>query len=139
MALVDNSLICWRMAGWEKISPALSQLMTISSIAGMSQLALEVAVVFTSSKTSPGAAKTFINRPASDVAGTGGAADGGAGVGGMESMVLIRSYPLLRQKPAKVTRNVGIFLTGQCCETDFPELMGRAKSPWAVAADVSPH
>jgi hypothetical protein len=58
----------------------------MSRMAGMSQLALEMAVVFTSSKTSPGAAKTFINRLASDVAGAGGAAGGGAGVGGMGSM-----------------------------------------------------
>ena len=37
-----------------------------------------------------------------------GGTAGGTGVGGMDSMVLIRSYPLLRQNPAKVTRNLGV-------------------------------
>jgi hypothetical protein len=105
MALFVRSLNCCRIDACEKISPALNQLVTISSIAGTSQLAGEDLLFFTSSKTSPGAAKTFISRPASEVAGTGGAA-GGTGVGGMDSMVLIRSYPLLRQNPAKVTRNL---------------------------------
>jgi hypothetical protein len=52
MALVDNSLICWRMAGWEKISAALSQLRTMNRIAGTSQLATDGAAVLTSLKTS---------------------------------------------------------------------------------------
>jgi hypothetical protein len=55
------------------------------SNAGTSQLVVRGGAVLISSKTSPGAAKTFINRPASDVAGAGDAAGGGAGVGGMES------------------------------------------------------
>ena len=84
MALVDNSLICWRMAGWEKISAALSQLRTMNRIAGTSQLATDGAAVLTSLKTSPGAAKTFISRPASEVAGAGSTPDG-SGVGGMDS------------------------------------------------------
>ena len=85
MALVDNSLICWRMVGWEKISPALNQLSTINRIAGTSQLATDGGVDLIPAKTSPGAAKTFNSRPTSEVAGVGGAA-GGSGVGGMGSM-----------------------------------------------------
>ena len=69
-------LICWRMAGWEKISAALNQLRTMNRSAGTSQLATDGAAVLTSLNTSPGAAKTFINRPASDVAGAGGATGG---------------------------------------------------------------
>jgi hypothetical protein len=86
MALVDNSLICWRMVGWEKISPALNQLSTINRIAGTSQLATDGGVDLIPAKTSPGAAKTFINRPASDIVEVGDAPGGGSGVGGMGSM-----------------------------------------------------
>ena len=87
MALVDNSLICWRMAGWEKINAALNQLRTMNRIAGTSQLATDGAAVLTSLKTSPGAAKTFINRPASDIVDAGDAPVGGSGVVGMGSTV----------------------------------------------------
>jgi hypothetical protein len=55
----------------------------MNRIAGTSQLATDGAAVLTSPNTSPGAAKTFINRPASDIAGAGGGAD----IGGMGSMV----------------------------------------------------
>jgi hypothetical protein len=54
---------------------------------GTSQLATDEGAALIPAKTSPGAAKTFINRPASDVAGAGGAAGGGAGVGSVGSMV----------------------------------------------------
>jgi hypothetical protein len=93
-------------------------------------LATDGGVDLIPSKTSPGAAKTFNSRPGSEVAGVGGAAGGGSGVGSMGSMFFfMRSYPLLRQKPAKVTRKVGVFLMEQYCETDFADSMGRAESP----------
>jgi hypothetical protein len=82
----------------------------MNRIAGTSQLATDGAAFFTSSKTSPGAAKTFINRPASEVADIGGAAGGGSGIGEMDS-TLVKSHPLLRQNPANVTRNVSNFLS----------------------------
>jgi hypothetical protein len=75
------------MAGWEKISPALNQLRTMNRTAGTSQLATDGAAVLTSLKTSPGAAKTLINRPASEVAGVGGTPGGGSVVGRMGSTV----------------------------------------------------
>jgi hypothetical protein len=50
------------------------------------------------------------DRPASEVAGTGGVADGGPSVGEMDS-TLVRFHPLLRQNPAKVTRNVSNLLS----------------------------
>jgi hypothetical protein len=59
-------------------------------------------------KTSPGAAKTFNNLPANDIVDAGGSTDCGSGVGGMGS-IFKRVYPILRQKPAKVTRKVGDF------------------------------
>jgi hypothetical protein len=52
---------------------------------GTSQLATDDGVALIPEKTSPGAARTFIKRPASEVAATGGAAGGGSGVGGMGS------------------------------------------------------
>jgi hypothetical protein len=58
----------------------------MNRIAGTSQLATDGAAVLTSPKTSPGAAKTFINRPASDIVDVGDAPVGGSGVGGMGSM-----------------------------------------------------
>jgi hypothetical protein len=74
------------MAGWEKISPALNQLRTMNRTAGTSQLVTDGAAVLTSPKTSPGAAKTFNSRPASDIVDVGDAPGGGSGVVGMGSM-----------------------------------------------------
>jgi hypothetical protein len=53
---------------------------------GTSQLATDDGVALIPAKTSPGEAKIFINRLASDVAGVGGAADGGSGVGDIGSI-----------------------------------------------------
>jgi hypothetical protein len=53
---------------------------------GTSQLATDDGVALIPAKTSPGEARTFINRPGSEVAGVGGAAGGGAGVGDIGSM-----------------------------------------------------
>jgi hypothetical protein len=88
MALVDNSLICWRMAGWEKISPALNQLNMMNRMAGASQLDTDGAAVLTSPKTSPGAAKTFIKRPPSGMAGTAAGTGDGSDAGDMGSILL---------------------------------------------------
>ena len=80
------------------------------SNAGISQFEVVGGVVFTSSNTSPGVAKTFNRRAASDVVGGGGA----AGIGGWSSMRLFaagkmpqcgldvqrRELPAAGQKPA---------------------------------------
>jgi hypothetical protein len=48
---------------------------------------------------------TFINFPTSDIEGAGDSTGCGSGIGGMGSIGQ-RAYPLLRQKPVNVTRNV---------------------------------
>jgi hypothetical protein len=50
---------------------------------------------------------TFISLPARDVGGGDGSTDCGSGIGAMGSIILLKAYPLLRQKSAKVTRKVG--------------------------------
>src|SRR5438874_1371528 len=81
-----------------------------SNKAGTSQFAAEAAERFTSSKTSPGTAKTLSNRAARDVPGGLGASAGGAGKGGGSSIGYNqnRSRPTDRtgkwQKPLPVSR-----------------------------------
>jgi hypothetical protein len=74
------------MAGWANMMHMEIVPITAKISTGTSQLATDDGVVLIPAKTSPGAAKTFINRLASDVAGAGDAAVGGSGVGGMDSM-----------------------------------------------------
>src|SRR5882762_6478601 len=49
------------MVGWDNV--------TTNDVMGTNQLATDEFAVFNSSKTSPGAAKTFNNRPASELEG----------------------------------------------------------------------
>jgi hypothetical protein len=63
-----------------------SEPMTVASSAGTSQLATEVGAILISANTSPGAAKTFSNRPASDIVGVWEPEDCDSGIDGMSSM-----------------------------------------------------
>src|SRR5947207_14640624 len=74
------------MAGWEKIR--MTEMIPINeeSRAGASQLAMVTRVVLTSSKTSPGTAKTFNSRAAREVAGAGRAWGGSVRIGGGSSI-----------------------------------------------------
>src|SRR5215471_13372836 len=70
------------MAGWEKMTTAESTLISAKSSAGNNQFATEGGAVFTSSKTSPGVAKTLSSRAPKDIAGRPGAVAAGSGMGG---------------------------------------------------------
>jgi len=74
--LVANGLLNGGLANMmhTEIVPITAKIST-----GTSQLATDGGVALIPAKTSPGAARTFINRPGSEVAGVGGAAGGGAG------------------------------------------------------------
>lgn len=111
------------MAGWEKISQPLIQLKTISRRAGTSQLAVCGGAVLIPVKTSPGAAKTFINLPASVVAGDGSGSVGGAsGLGGLGSIFSIINWPVhyLGKKQLTLQEKSGIILWGNTCVAESP-------------------
>jgi hypothetical protein len=57
---------------------------------------------------------TFINFPASDIGGADDSTGCVSGIGGMGSIGQ-RAHPLLRQKAAKVTRNVADYFAAQNC------------------------
>jgi len=76
------------MAGCEKMIAEERMLTSAKSSAGSSQFATEPGAVLTSSKTSPGVAKTFSRRAPKDMAGGLGAAGGGSETdGGIGSII----------------------------------------------------
>src|SRR3989442_13729093 len=70
------------MAGCDEMIIAMTMLTKAKSTPGTSQLATAAGAVFTSSKTSPGVAKTLSNRAARDIACGLGASGFGSGTRG---------------------------------------------------------
>jgi len=65
---------------------------------------------FDSGKTSPGAARTFINRPGSEVAGVGGAAGGGAVLATLVPCFLMRFIHYLGKNQPKLQEKSVFFV-----------------------------
>ena len=63
------STICCLTVGWDRITTNDAMVASVTIKTGTSQLPAAGFAVFSSSKTSPGAAKTFIKRLASELAG----------------------------------------------------------------------
>ena len=95
---------------------------------GTSQFAADGGVALTSSKTSPGAAKIFSNRPASDVVGAGVPRGGGAGMDGTGSTDLVCFIRYLGKIRSKLQEKSAIFLIEQHYPEGFSLLVGPCRA-----------